>query len=80
LQHFSNLQNYLADFLKKLQILQNFAKIRKFFAKFPDFAKKRADFAKIADFLQNFANFLKIWPDSFVDLEKSEKMSIWLLS
>ena len=39
--------------------------------------KKSAVFAKIADFLQNFANFSKNQLDSFVDLEKPEKMRIW---
>ena len=45
-QVFRDLQNYLADFLKKLQ---NFAKNRKNlqkFAKFPDFCKKSADFCE----------------------------------
>ena len=59
---FQNLQNYLADFLKKLQdfeknrkILQNFARI----CEISGFCKERVQiFAKIADFLlQNFASF-----------------------
>ena len=59
-QVFRDLQNYLADFLKKLQILPKIAKFCKIFANFPDFCKKNVDFVKIADFLQNFAKFLKI--------------------
>ena len=55
-QVFRDLQNYLADFLKKLQ---NFAKNRKFCKKklrnIRIFAKTVLIFAKIADFLQNFA-------------------------
>ena len=78
---FQNLQNYLTDFLKKLQNFAINRKMCKIFAKFPDFCKKKsADFAKIADFLQKSTNFLKIEPDSFVDLEKPEKMSSCLLS
>ena len=61
-QVFRDLQNYLADFLKKLQnfaknrkILQNFCEISGFLQK-----KEVLIFAKIADFLQNFAKILKI--------------------
>ena len=35
-------------------------------------------FANFGDFLQNFATFSKNQLDSFVDLEKPEKMRIWL--
>ena len=77
---FRDLQNYLADFFEKVAKFCKRSQNLQIFAKFPDFAKKVLIFAKIADFLQNFAKFLKIQPDSFVDLEKPEKMSIWLLS
>ena len=44
---FQNLQNYLAEFLKKLQILRNFAKIRKIFLKlYLDFCKRSAAFCE----------------------------------
>ena len=36
------------------------------------------NFANFCDFLQNFATFSKNQLDSFVDLEKPEKMRIWL--
>ena len=42
-QVFRDLQNYLADFLKKLQNLQKIAKICKKFGKFVDFCKESAD-------------------------------------
>ena len=45
-QVFRDLQNYLADFLKKLQNFAKIAKICEIFAKFPDFCKKRADFCE----------------------------------
>ena len=45
-QVFRDLQNYLADFLKKLQNLQKIAKFCKTFAKFPDFRRKSADFCE----------------------------------
>ena len=80
-QVFRDLQNYLAKFSKNLQ---NFAKNQRFsqksaffFAKIRKFRKK-----KIANFcdlnLQNFATFSKNQLDSFVDLEKPEKVRIWL--
>ena len=47
---FRDLQNYLADFLKKLQNLQKIAKFCKFVRNFLIFAKKVLIFAKIADF------------------------------
>ena len=42
------------------------------------FSKKVPKFAKFCDFLQTFATFSKNQLDSFVDLEKPEKMRIWL--
>ena len=55
---------------KKLAI---FAKINTSFAKIRNFDSKSA---KFGDFLQNFATFSKNQLDSFVDLEKPEKMRI----
>ena len=52
-----------------------FAKINTFSAKIRKFRKS---FAKFCDFLPNFATFSKNQLDSFVDLEKPEKMRIWL--
>ena len=78
-QVFRDLQNYLAKFSKKLQ---NFAKNQRFSQKsaffFAKIRKFRKIFAKFSDFLQNFATFSKNQLDSFVDLEKPEKMRIWL--
>ena len=48
--------------------MQNFAKNRKKIKKIVNFC----------EFLQNFATFSKNQLDSFVDLEKPEKMRIWL--
>ena len=82
-QVFRDLQNYLAKFSK---ILQNFAKNQRFSQKSALFLQKSGNFkfrkksCKIYDFLQNFATFSKNQLDSFVDLEKPEKMRIWLLS
>ena len=45
-QVFRDLQDYLADFLKKLQIFAKNRKICKKFAKFPDFSRKSADFCE----------------------------------
>ena len=49
-QVFRDLQNYLADFLKKLQNFAKIAKIANFLRNFRIFAKKVLIFAKIADF------------------------------
>ena len=62
----------IAKFCKKSAI---FAKISSFFAIIRKILKK---FAKFCDFLQIFATFSKNHLDSFVDLEKPEKMRIWL--
>ena len=74
-QVFRDLQNYLTKFSKFSKICQKktaiFAKISAIFAKI-------RKFRKICDFLQNFATFSKNQLDSFVDLEKPEKMRIWL--
>ena len=63
-QVFRDLQNYLADFLKKLH---NFAKNR----------QNLQNLRFFATFKLHFATFSKIQLDSFVDLEKPEKMRIW---
>ena len=62
-------------------MLQNFAKNQRFPQKsalFSKIRKFRKKFANFCDFLQNFATFSKNQLDSFVDLEKPEKMRIWL--
>ena len=64
---------------KNLKIFEKISDFRKnqhfFFAKIRKFRK---NFAIFCDFLQNFATFSKNQLDSFVDLEKPEKMRIWL--
>ena len=79
-QVFRDLQNYLADFLKKLQ---KFAKNRKklqILRNFRIFAKKVLIFAKIADFLQILQDFLKFSQIVLYISKNLKKMSIWLLS
>ena len=53
---FQNLQNFLAEFWKKLQ---NFAKFRKIPQNFAIFWKISGFLPKIAEFLRNFARFWK---------------------
>ena len=64
-------------FYNQIRILQQFSKSTKLSSLFFSNLQKIAKFRKICDFLQNFATFSKNQLDSFVDLEKSEKMRIW---
>ena len=69
-----NFQNF-AKFCEKSA---NFAKISTFFCKNPDISQNFAK--KILRFFTKFAEFSKNQLDSSVDLEKPEKMRIWLQS
>jgi len=57
--------------------LQNFEKNQRFSQKSASFLEISQKIANFCDFLQNFATFSKNQLDSFVDLEKPEKMRIW---
>ena len=65
-----------------LACFQNFEKNQRFLQKSAFFFCKNPEishfFLKFLRFLQNFATFSKNQLDSFVDLEKPEKMRIWL--
>ena len=58
-----------------MQKISDFRKNQHLFCENPEISQK---FCKICDFLQIFATFSKKQLDSFVDLEKPEKMRIWL--
>jgi hypothetical protein len=58
-----------------LQKISDFRKNQHFFCKNPEISQI---FSNFCDFLQNFATSSKNQLDSFVDLEKPEKMRIWL--
>ena len=62
------------------QEFPKFSQNQRFSQKSTLFLQKSGNFAKILLFLflQNFATFSKNQLDSFVDLEKPEKMRIWL--